>query len=550
MRSTRESGLTVDSRTTNPLLVEAHRRQRAAVSRQFPGIRDAPRDAWLSLHKYLDHCPERFYSPEAFLIYSEWLQSQRESHDAELRQYLEENGARLSQALLLLAEINAGDWHDPILKSTHGEWDVVRFLDQTVHPAYLRLVEAVFFPLIYPVALFSRRQRRAGIDGLEVIQAADELRRAGMSALADSHDSTVRNGIAHGGITYLHDEIQYRDNKGNTKALSHGEVIALFDDLLDTCNAMALGMRVFLATHVQSGYSVPRQVLLEEVQAATDSPWWHIEACVSSSLPDGRTQLILYARPNTRDLLKVLHCTVASAALAARLAPGLDRYLFSLRTPKDSPRWAVFDGRKLADIVAPGAYSLGDCANALERGVSNLPTLGGPRVLGRVETLVHSLRIHWPLVVSDVLARLGLLHVAVRAVELNRSGWRSVVKACVVLSYDAAPVDQDLIRRSCRRIIRAAVAEGRRTSGIHRLARYLPLGYAQVSVFRRDHRRRKLKDFGLGADRIGMVQLNRVGRIREPDMVGAVVETTGPYRIAWNRSWLDEQMGDGKASSA
>jgi hypothetical protein len=68
---------------------------------------------------------------------------------------------------------------------------------------------------------------------------------------------------------------------------------------------------------------------------------------------------------------------------------------------------------------------------------------------------------------------------------------------------------------------------------------YLPLGYAHVAVFRRDYRRRRLSGFGLGNDLVCTVRLQRIRRIKSPDVLGSTVETMGKWRIAWNKAWLE-----------
>ena len=55
----------------------------------------------------------------------------------------------------------------------------------------------------------------------------------------------IRNGIAHGGITFLQREIKYRDKKGNEETVDTRSVVRLCDDLLDTCNGLAVALKIF-----------------------------------------------------------------------------------------------------------------------------------------------------------------------------------------------------------------------------------------------------------------------------------------------------------------
>ncbi len=69
--------------------------------------------------------------------------------------------------------------------------------------------------------------------------------------------------------------------------------------------------------------------------------------------------------------------------------------------------------------------------------------------------------------------------------------------------------------------------------------RYLPVGYARVSVFSTDFRQRTLINFGLGAELVCTLQLRRIRRIQSPDLMGSTVENSGSWRVAWNQAWLE-----------
>ena len=147
------------------------------------------------------------------------------------------------------------------------------------------------------------------------------------------YQHTIRNGIAHGGITFLQDEIRYRDKKGNEEQFSVASIVRLFDDLLDTCNGLAAALKVFLLVSRDRGYLPPRELLVEELQEESSTPWWTIEGCVQSQVAD-KSQLIVYARPNSRHYPKVQWSTIQSGILAEYFAPGYDRY----SSPSDHQR--------------------------------------------------------------------------------------------------------------------------------------------------------------------------------------------------------------------
>lgn len=524
---------------SNTLLKEVHNRRRTLLVKRFPMLSYCPHNHYLSLFNYINRLPECFFSEELFQKYLNWLESRHKSNSQKLKEYFLEKKDEFHKAFLFLGEINRYSWHDSF--EEFDEYETIRFIDQEIHPTYLRLIEAIFFPFAHLLAFFSRIDRGKATDGLDIFNVVEEVKSTDFSVLTDLYRKIVRNGIAHGGITYLQKEIRYRDKKGNVEKLADSEIITLVDDLIDACNSVSLAFKVFVFSHVDDDYILPQQIFLEELQAETDMPWWHIVGCMPSEFAS-QNQLIIYARPNSRDFFKVQYSTFMSGVLAEFFAPGYDRYFFSLRSPKAWPGWAAFDGQKLRKIRNKASQTVDDYQGVLEDNlVFYVPK---PKLLGifrKVDTLLQSFRIHWPLVLSDIQMKLGRPKIRVRTSKIHRNGWRSVLNGTVFIAPNQETISQELIRMSCGQIIRAALSDARKKSSLINVARYLPLGYARISVFRQNYRKRRLNNFGLGSDLVATVQVKRITRIQAPDIYGSVVEIKEKYRIAWNSAWLAEK---------
>jgi hypothetical protein len=522
----------------NPLLRGTHARQRKALLRRFPVLSGCAHKYFLSLRKYLLRAPQRFFSEGTNALFSAWLTARDSTARFALRCYVNDHLYELNMAFLYLEEINAYDWHDHFEKL--DDYELIRFIDQQIHPAYLRLVEGVLAPVLRIAAHFSRLDRNKKSTGLQIWQIADELARTDLSDAVLPYRQIVRNAIAHGGITYLQKEIRYQDNRGNEEKHADLEVIRLFDDLLDTCNALVLALSVFLFAHQSHGYALPQQLLLNELREETWTPWWEIIGCTPSK-NSGLNQLIVYARPRTSDFGKVQFSTFQSGVLAEQFSPGYDRYFFSIRSKQSWPGWAGFDGKKLRQLRSKPDAVLEDYKSVLENDlVFYVPRLRIPKVLSRIHTLMLSVRLHWPLAMSDLRKQMGWADIVVRGAKIHRNAWGSVLNGRIHVKSDAGEVSQDLVRRSCRCIVRRTLAYARQRARLTESSRYLPLGFARVGVFRKDYRRRRLSSFGLGADLVCTIQVQHIRRIRCPDVIGATIEQRGKYRIAWNRAWLDD----------
>jgi len=518
----------------NPLTQMRNEIDRERLSVAFPSLRSEPHI--LALRCYLDDRPEKFFDPPAYRFYLNWLQ-QRDKVDSEgLKKYFSNFDTEINRALLFLRDINSEEWHDRVFKN-EDEYNLFRFIDKYVHPAYLRLVEAVFAPLVRPIAYFSRLDRGRGTDGLNVWSVMEELGRRPANCIISHYQHIIRNGIAHGGIMFLQNEIRYQD-KSNEEKFYAKSIVQLLDDFLDVCNGLAAALKVFFLSHGRD-YIFPHELLIEELQEETRTPWWSIEGYVKSEV-SVKSQLILYVRPNSRHYDKIHWSTIQSGILTEFFAPGYDRYLFSFRSQKSWPGWAAFDGQKLRNLREAGVNDFSQYSGIVENNlIFYITHVKMPAFLGKLDTWIHSLRIHMPIALQQIKENLEIPYIICRNAVIHRNAWGMVLKAEVIIEDFDDNKAIDIIRKYRSRIIKSAVKYIRSKDRLSVTA-YLPVGYAQVSVFRRDYRCRRLSNFGLNDDLVCTVRLHRMHRIKSPDIMGSTVETIGKWRIAWNKSWLED----------
>ena len=125
-----------------------------------------------------------------------------------------------------------------------------------------------------------------------------------------------------------------------------------------------------------------------------------------------------------------------------------------------------------------------------------------------------------------------------RNAVLHRNSWGAVLLGDVVIDGLDGQEIVGAIRKNCRLIVKIGKRHACRRGGLN-AAHLLPIGYAQVAVFKRDYRQRRLSGFGLADDLVCTVRLQRIRRIKAPDILGSTIETNGKWRIAWNKAWLD-----------
>jgi len=499
----------------------------------------AEHDHFLSVHDYLGRAPERYHPRQGYKLYLDGLNAIHDANPRELAAYLREYQAELDKALGFLSSINRQEWHE---QTPHeSEPEELRFVDQTILPSYLRIIEGVLHPFLHLQAYFSRARRGKSQEGLEVYATMQEVGRGSLSTLARCYKNTIRNGIAHGGIEYSQDRVTLRDKSGKSEVFPLRSIVRLVDDLVDTCNAIALALKVFLLQHGRRKYPTPQEIMLHELQAETESPWWSVGAALKTQI-DSRSQLVIYATCRSRDSLKAQFSTFQTGVLAELLAPGFDRYFISIRSPVAWPGWAAFNGARLRQIRMEDPHDILAFSGAVEDNlIFYVPTPGIPRLVGKIDTFRQSFLISRPLAIAAYREQWKWPEVRVRLATMHSRKLYSVLRGSVVLHLPSGGATKDVVRRACRRIIGAAARAGRSELPLGNHAKYCPIGYARVHVFCRDYRRRRLQGFGLENDLIGTIQVQHIEAISSPDIIGAEVETRGKYRLAWNKAWLDRK---------
>lgn len=522
-----------------PYLAAINAADHAQLTAIFPDLASLGLTRFLALRPLLEGCPERFYDRRAFATMLDWLKQRDATNRGALQAYLFEHYSSINAALHFLRQINSEDWHDDPIRDG-GDYGVMRLIDKVVHPAYLRLTEAVLAPLVRLPAHFSLTDRGRGTERLDIFNVADSLSKTVFAECVKPYRPTMRNGIGHGGVVYQRDSIRYQDKKGGSETIAVREVVRIFDDLLDTCNGLAAAFKVFVLTHNRHGYELPLELTIEELRESTRSPWWSIESCIESEVPGGK-QLLIYAKQNSRHELKILWAATQTAMTAESLAPGYQRYFLPMNASKESLGFAAFDGSKLEELRLSGADGVHQYVGAFEEiGFFLHPKPTRSRFMGMIETFAGIARAHRSLLRTQIRDAMRLPKVVCREAKFERNSWKLRTWGKVVISTNGAEPMSQVIRRHKRRILRKVTAAGRVDMPCFDRARYLPVAFAHIDIYCEDFRKRRLDGFGLGPQLVCTLQLRRTRKIRIIDILGSTVEVTGCWRIAWNKEWLSK----------
>ena len=517
----------------NPLTEPLLKIKREAVRREYFDDSLILNKCPLSLYRYISSRPEKFYCKRSFHSQYKFLNSGENSQL--IVEFLSENHSKIDLAFRSLDEVNKMSWHD--IEAPSDEYDFFRFSEGEVNPTFLKLTEGVFGVLIYVNAFISRLGRGKSTDGLDIYNRVEELSKTDQKFVSEVYCNATRNSIAHGSVKYSHRIIEFKD-KNKTVLNEPAEYIRRFESLLDTCNGLALAYKKFFFI-TELIVKIPKQVFLEELYSQTESPWWKIEGCLDSEANENRSQLVIFISPSTRDYEKVRASSVWTAILAENYAPGYDRYFLSLRSPIAYSGFATFDGNALRERRNNRVSNLEGYTGILESDlIFWVPFLKMHRIFHKIYTYFLSVKLFYSVRVLTTVHDEGV-NIHARTVSIHRNGWRVVLNGSVVVE-SKDNITTAYVKELGNSLIRNSLKEARKNVPLYSILRYLPLGYARISLIDGDYRRGVLKSFGLRKELIGTIQIQNIKRIRSPDIFGSTIEQIGNIRYAWNKAWLGE----------
>jgi len=506
-----------------------HQRQRKIVREKFKDY--LPEDkSFLSLFRYINKSPEKYYSENSFKIYFQFLDDEFKKHRDNFKILLSNNNYKINNSIRNLNLICNETWHEEI--GNIDNYDEMLSFDLKINHAYLKLLESVLYPLIYLIAYQSRVKRGKSTEKLDIYNCVEELRNTIYESFTITYDNTIRNGIAHGGITYNKDEISFIDKEKRVE-ITYRDFLRKVDDLIDNCNAIILAINIFYIKDIDSGIIIPKELMIEELKAETNSPWWNIEGSLDSTIINGESQLMIFARPNTTDINKIRYTTVMTGILAEYYAPGYKRYFISLKSPVCLPDWAAFDGDLIKEKRLKNADTIDQYKGIIiEDLIFFIPKYKLPRLFYKFNTLYFSFKIHFPIALKEFREELGKLDILIKDASIHRNGWRLVLNGFAVINNDESDIDLK-IKAEVRRIIKLSLKKAKKQNK-KLLLNLLPLGYARISLFEKDYRKRRIVSFGLNKELIGTIQMKKIKRIKVPDIFNSTIDVKGKYRFAWN----------------
>ena len=444
---------------------------------------------------------------------------QRDAPDIIVR-FLNTYHDALKTAFRSMDDINRNVVQDRTLGDLGDEFHRLSALDLAVHPAYLRLTEAVLGLAILPAAQHERRHR--GKDEL-TISLSQRLQEVGSGPLApfmEPFQRNIRNAIAHGSLVFREFSVEYRDQR---ETIEHqiASAFHLFDRAVDVCNGFLLAYRLFFIASAEfltsQDVTPPLPVVIRELQAQAESPTWHMLGALETQYDNDRPALRLLIQSSFESDLDVYKAAGATAAAAERLAPGFDTYEIRFDAFGMPKGVGSVKGMVLRDLRT--------------RGISD-----PMKIAGSFDSMLIYPRMTEQ---REEFAPEGFIagRPFIRRTRLVRKADWIQLDAKIVLEIDNAAVATKFVRSHVRDLISFATAEARAVAVDDDL-RSLPIGAAYLDVFKRDARQRDL--IGLGSNLLCRIIERPIGPIADWPLHKSIVEGDGRLRIEWNTAPFGE----------
>ncbi len=450
----------------NPATQALHDDWRIRIKKEFSKYDLGKKVNFLSAIHYIDNAPQKFYSKEAFQKYFQFLNEIKLKDPLVLAGILKDCTSLLSIANRILTEINQEHIHDTLFPT--GDIDNINFIDKKIHYNLLKLYETPLYQLSYILAKYSWFKKKKGTDGLDLSNSIKELISIGFTFLEPVYLHSVRNGIAHGKIVFTSRDVTYFDKKANKQTLPTRRIIETFDKAVDVANGFCLAFKVFCFMNEEYfekyDIAIPHSVLIEELQSKANGPAWKITNCLESSTIGNKSQLMIYAKNDHWDTVKVMWYCVSTVYIAEKLTKSYDRFFFSLHSKNNqiSPTgWAGYDAVKIRALIEKNDTNIENYALTLEGNLLYfLPKIKFPGFIYKLGTYSSISKVMFPIIWKNYIDTYFSSPFIVRDTKMHSKRSYAVVEdPSVIIKEDFRKDIENLVRTNRKRIVSLAISQ-------------------------------------------------------------------------------------------
>ena len=523
----------------SPLGSSNHKYKKRYIFKEFPFIKESGVEDYLCFFPFTKSIPAKYYNKEAFVDSYDFLRNHSTTNLSTFKNEVNKHHRKLSLAFQYLNEINTLNIHDN--KVPDEEIDLMLFIDNDIHYNLLKLIEGVYSTFLSFITHFIFVDEGKNPQAAQNVSSCiEKLRTTKLGYITKSYSNTIRNGIAHGDFTFGNYEIIYRDSKGNEERKNISDIVQYFDDLIDLCNGISLGFRLFFISGIdilrENNINIPRQIMLEEIIDNINFDRWRVKNFIEAKIGE-KNQLVIFVENNYWEYISVLYLSMHTAVLAEKYASGFDRYFLSLKCKYAYKGSAGYDGKKLEELRLCNCNNLQDYAESLEnKYILFFPRVKLPNIFNKILNIISIFKDNFKYEIDEIRTKLNRNIIDCRYLTIHRNGAYSIINGNIVLIKTEGDL-VDTIHSNINYIVKKIIKEARKQSKTFHLTRHLRVGYLRVGIFTSDMRKRTLYHGGLRPEFLCAVELKRIKRINVPDLINTKILNIGKYKIFWHNNW-------------
>ena len=520
----------------NPLTLKLHEYQRHEIIQAFPQI-NTQKQIPLIFWNYLNGRPEKFYSDEIFHIALSTLNQFLKKYPDQMANFLIKENNEFNIALRQLIDINSLPIHDDILPK--DDLDLIKFCDNTILPSYLKLVEGVFHVIINPIIAFIQLENGKPIKDLPLFDQIEKLKYQ-YAIFTESVSRTMRNGIAHGGVIFRNNDITFIDKKGKKETYRIQDVIPIFDNLLDACNAIVLAfLLLYHENHdffKNNNISLPITIIYEELKSELKSPGWEIKGCLESQTFNGRSQLNIFTSNSFRDKSRLVYHVIRTMHITNIYAPSYDRYFLKINSKHYLNGFISFNGIKIRELQSElSDDNVSKYFSAIESPLIWHRDLPFSKFYTYAATLLSAIKVAFPLEFQKIKKKNFNYFIEPRFIEVSTERYINRARVSIIIHTHPNIKIDDLIRKNIEKILKKSIRFARKDISYFSLSKYLPISFIHINVLTKDFRKRKMGYPGLISELICTIERDKTKKVKLRDIATGIPEVIRDIRLVWNK---------------
>lgn len=520
----------------HPLTERINQIWRSSIIKEFPELDIDNNANYLSFKEFLSDSPQSFYTRNLTSKYYQFIEKLFIEEPKRFKLIYLENYPEFNLAFKYLDQINSLSFHDTKLPS--DTIDLLRSVDSNYNFSYLKLQEGVFHKFIFPIAYFNRLKRDVSATGLKLFNCIEELKNTRFVDLIYCYNNTIRNAIAHGGVSFTERRIVYNDSKGIPISKDPFEVIRLFNLMVDNCNAMSLAWRKFLFNYkhklISFNLHLPKHLLYKEIKANSDSPGWEIQEIFEFENIKKKSQMNVYVKHSLPKRELYFHL-FRTGILAESSVPRFDRYYITSTSKRKWPSSISLNGEILNNNRLNGITEITKYTGAVESIYVFEPKRFGDKIFSFYKNFSGAFKATYEIQKSKVDNVKLKRKFKFKYAEAHLRGLKMVANdISIIVDPNYRNNVVDLIRSNFKSIVK--IFSSRAKDEIKNKKSFLSsILYCRIFIYEKDQRRIDLS--GLTENLICTITLNNSNKIKNIDILGGHLELLGNYRIVWNNNW-------------